>query len=288
MTDDKEDEKDPNCEDERRYCWICFATEEEDQAATWVQPCRCQGTTKWVHQHCLQRWIDEKQRGNTALKVNCRQCSTEYVILFPSFGIFVYMMDLADRLLYKVCPFVAAGVVVGSVYWTAVTYGAVTVMQVLGHKEGLHVMEEADPLFLLVGLPTIPVMLILGKMVRWEDYILRLWRRHFGRIPGLKNLLSSVAMMHSFREYLIYDNPSFSDPVSHTRALCGALILPTVATVLGKVLFSSVQSRLQRALLGGLTFVAIKGGMKIYLKHQQFLRQCQRRVLNFEEHNESL
>ena len=55
---------------------------------------------------------------------------------------------------------------VGSIYWTAVTYGAVTVMQVVGHKEGLDVMERADPLFLLIGLLTIPVMLILGKMIR--------------------------------------------------------------------------------------------------------------------------
>ena len=78
----------------------------------------------------------------------------------------VYVLDLADRLISKACPFAAAGIMVGSIYWTAVTYGAVTVMQVVGHKEGLDVMERADPLFLLIGLLTIPVMLILGKMIR--------------------------------------------------------------------------------------------------------------------------
>ena len=51
-------------------------------------------------------------------------------------------MDVVDRIVYKVCPFVAAGVVVGSIYWTAVTYGAVTIMQVVGAKEGLAVMEQ--------------------------------------------------------------------------------------------------------------------------------------------------
>lgn len=50
--------------------------------------------------------------------------------------------------------------------------------QVVGHKKGLNVMERADPLFLLMGLPTIPVALVLGKMVRWEDYIMRLWHRY--------------------------------------------------------------------------------------------------------------
>ena len=39
-------------------------------------------------------------------------------------------MEKVDRFIYKTCPFVAGGIFIGSVYWTAVTYGAVTVMQV--------------------------------------------------------------------------------------------------------------------------------------------------------------
>lgn len=45
-------------------------------------------------------------------------------------GPVVYVLDLADRLISKAGPFAAAGIMVGSIYWTAVTYGAVTVMQV--------------------------------------------------------------------------------------------------------------------------------------------------------------
>ena len=67
----------------------------------------------------------------------------------------------------------------------------------LGHKEGLNVMEKADPLFLLIGLPTIPLMLILSKMVRWEDYVLRLWRKHSTKIPLLSSLLGQYnAQVH--------------------------------------------------------------------------------------------
>ena len=40
-----------------------------------------------------------------------------------------------------------------------------------------------------------------------------------------------------------------TDPLSATRVLCGALILPTIATIVGKVLFGSVQSNFQRTLL---------------------------------------
>ena len=70
----------------RRSCWVCFATDEDDRSAQWVKPCRCRGTAKWVHQTCLQRWVDEKQKGNSTVKVACPQCNTEYLIFFPKLG----------------------------------------------------------------------------------------------------------------------------------------------------------------------------------------------------------
>lgn len=110
-----------------RYCWVCFATDEDDTMAAWVQPCKCSGTTKWVHQSCLQRWVDEKQKGNAFKRVNCPQCRTEYIIVFPEMGTFVSILEGIDSLIKRLSPFLAAGVIVGSLYWTAVTYGAVTV-----------------------------------------------------------------------------------------------------------------------------------------------------------------
>lgn len=159
--------------DDNRYCWVCFATDEEDELAAWVQPCKCSGTTKWVHQNCLQRWVDEKQKGNSLKRVNCPQCQTEYIIIFPEMGTFVGILEGIDTIIKRLSPFLAAGVIVGSLYWTAVTYGAVTVLQVLGHKNGLEVLERTDPLVLLIGLPAIPAGLILGRMISWEEMLLR-------------------------------------------------------------------------------------------------------------------
>ncbi len=73
-----------------RHCWVCFATEKEDRAAEWVSPCRCKGCTKWIHQSCLQRWLDEKQKGNSGGAVNCPQCGTEYRIVFPKMGEYLH------------------------------------------------------------------------------------------------------------------------------------------------------------------------------------------------------
>lgn len=45
-------------------------------------------------------------------------------------GRLVLFLDCLDNVVYRVCPFIAAGIVLGSIYWTAVSYGAVTVLQV--------------------------------------------------------------------------------------------------------------------------------------------------------------
>lgn len=115
----------------------------------------------------------------------------EYSIFKLIIGSLVVILDTIDAVIFRVCPFIAAGIVVGSIYWTAVTYGAVTVMQVVGHKDGLTMMEQADPLVLLVGLPTIPIMLVLGKMLRWEDQALSFLRRHACKVPILRHFLPS-------------------------------------------------------------------------------------------------
>ncbi|KAF3848471.1 hypothetical protein F7725_014968 [Dissostichus mawsoni] len=128
-------------------------------------------------------------------------------------------------------PFAAVGVVVGSVYWSAVTYGAV-----VGHKKGLHVMERADPLFLLMGLPTIPV-------------------------PA--------------------DGLAAGDHLSVSRTLCGALVFPTIASLVGRLLFRKMPSNLQRTVLGGIAFVLIKGVMKVYFKQQQCTNQASRHILDY-------
>lgn len=70
----------------KRYCWVCFATDEDDVTASWVKPCHCRGTTKWVHQGCIQRWVDEKQKGRAGAHVACPQCNTEYIIVYPNMG----------------------------------------------------------------------------------------------------------------------------------------------------------------------------------------------------------
>ncbi|XP_067619221.1 E3 ubiquitin-protein ligase MARCHF5 [Eurosta solidaginis] len=272
---------------EERSCWICFATDEDNRLAPWVQPCKCRGTTKWVHQSCLYRWVDEKQKGNAMRTVSCQQCQTEYIIVFPHMGKVANLLEAFDNLIKRLSPFLAAGIFVGSLYWTAVTYGAVTFLQIVGHKKGLALMENGDPLILLIGLPAIPVGLVLGRMIRWEDAVIRLIRnrRNVARKLPLMNFIIPYTEEEEEQSIQNPATPTLSDPVSATRIFCGALILPTISTIVGRLLFESIENTLHRTLLGGLTFIAVKGILKIYLKQQQYTRKKKRRIVDYTDEN---
>jgi E3 ubiquitin-protein ligase MARCH5 len=88
-------------------------------------------------------------------------------------GTLATVLEGLDTFVKRVSPFLTAGVIVGSIYWCAVTYGAVTVLQTLGYEEGFTLMEKTEPIVLLIGLPAIPIGLILGRLIRWEDMVLR-------------------------------------------------------------------------------------------------------------------
>lgn len=50
-------------------------------------------------------------------------------------------------------------------------------------------MEQADPIVLLIGLPAIPVALVLSKLIRWEDALLNFMRKNFAKIPIIRSVL---------------------------------------------------------------------------------------------------
>ncbi|KAH8343204.1 hypothetical protein KR059_006333, partial [Drosophila kikkawai] len=274
-----------------RSCWICFATDEDNRLAVWLQPCKCRGTTKWVHQSCLHRWIDEKQNGNHRRVVVCQQCQTEYIIQFPKMNKLATALECIDYAVRRVCPFVTAGVFFGCVYWTALTYGAFTVVQIIGQKRGIELIEDWCP-YVFIILPAIPTGLILSRLIRWENIVLRVMRSKY-------NILRKLPLLHWLGEPEVEtgggdDNTDdlppvqvdpFSDPLNIYRIFCGAMLLPTIATVVGGLLFQRYEDPLQRTLLGGVTYIVVKGLLKIYLRQKLYIRSRRRRILDYTDEN---
>ncbi len=134
-------------------------------------------------------------------------------------------------------------------------------------------LENTDKALLLIGLPSIPLLLCAGKLIGWENMVLRLWRRHYHRIPLLRYLTGSPSEDNiresAERNLLGRDNAiqiqRNNGAVNHIeinvsgtaicRAFCGALLLPTVAKIVGQYFYDSIESDLRKTILVSIQLV---------------------------------
>ncbi|XP_068141433.1 E3 ubiquitin-protein ligase MARCHF5-like [Drosophila tropicalis] len=272
----------------QRSCWICYGSEVENEAANWVNPCKCHGSSKWVHQNCLYRWIDEKQQGNLHHSVECQQCQTTYIIVLPQMSCLAGFLEKCDHLVTCVYPYAFAILLFGSVYWSAVTYGAVTVIQIIGYDEGVELLKESSSISLILVLPVIPFSLLLARLIHWENSVLRFIRSPniWNRCPLLKWMFNSQIIMDENADGFLDVSPGVltaivAEPVYAARFFCGAIFLPSFATIVGKLVFNQVPHPVVQTLLGGATYIVIKGILKIYLLQSQYLCKRGRRILNY-------
>lgn len=73
-------------------------------------------------------------------------------------------------------------------------------------------------------------------------------------------------------------------PISGARILCSALLLPTISAIVGRA-FKSIESNLTKTILGGISFIAVKGTIKIILQHTEFIRKRHKKILDYTESN---
>ena len=64
-----------NLDNDEPECRICFDDVQDDEL---ISPCRCNGTSKWVHRGCLNRWR-EFNRGRDGER-QCMECKEDYIV----------------------------------------------------------------------------------------------------------------------------------------------------------------------------------------------------------------
>ncbi len=140
-----------------RQCWICFVEEEESRivadeacAARWICPCKCDGTAKWVHQHCLLSWIEaqspapaagEATAGRMVTAASCPQCRTPYRIVEP-YLLPRPLLSLIDAiyLLYERYMLYSTVTALGGAAWLVTSSYGLAVIVAVTAPEGLSSM----------------------------------------------------------------------------------------------------------------------------------------------------
>ena len=67
------DEGREEAEEEEKRCRLCYGGEEDSPL---VQPCACNGSMKWIHEHCLEQWRRTSTREDAAYC--CGECRDYY------------------------------------------------------------------------------------------------------------------------------------------------------------------------------------------------------------------
>ncbi|KRY14343.1 E3 ubiquitin-protein ligase MARCH5 [Trichinella patagoniensis] len=243
-------------------CFFCLESKEESKNSNWLNPCLCCGSTKWVHENCLQRWIDVMQMGDSLTPVQCTQCGYQYRLRYPPFPLPMKLLIKVDQAISYVCPVLTGAFVFGSIYWIAVTFGGVTFIQVFGDADAFEILSRLHPALLFVLFPAIPISLMSLQLFHWENSVAAILERLL--LPRQNPPSSSVEVAHSF-----------------TRSICYAVLMPTIASWVGEILLGNViSSSFYRTLAGGLLTMAVKSICEIYFKYQNVSRNRHRQILN--------
>ena len=59
-----------------KQCRICL--DEDENIEDLIVPCQCDGTQKYVHRKCLERWRQENK--DNINYTRCQECLTDYKI----------------------------------------------------------------------------------------------------------------------------------------------------------------------------------------------------------------
>mmetsp|Transcript_265 Transcript_265/g.350 ORF Transcript_265/g.350 Transcript_265/m.350 type:complete len:432 (+) Transcript_265:126-1421(+) len=89
---------------EPRLCRICF----EEEPTNFIAPCRCSGSSAWVHRKCLDLWRQKAM--STDAMTKCNTCQFEYILREQprkSLGCLLSLLDVGGTFLLMVGVFLA-------------------------------------------------------------------------------------------------------------------------------------------------------------------------------------
>ncbi|XP_054269786.1 E3 ubiquitin-protein ligase MARCHF5-like [Macrosteles quadrilineatus] len=255
--------------DEGRLCYICLGEDGEDER--WVSPCKCSGSLKWVHQSCIVLWVREQEATRPFTPAFCSQCRTP-LRLIPQRSLLVSTMDIINKNVYHIYKYYAFWIfgigVLDTVFCTFAVYAQ---SQVYGLDATLNALCASTHFHQSMLSMHFTAMSLVAINLPWEKLLLR-ELQNLGRLPALKWIFPEEIPVR----YRIIKK------VDVLNVVITSTLHPVVARVIGNFIFPFVESNLQRVLLGGLSFLAVKWVLSMYLQHKKELRLKKMRILPYQ------
>lgn len=215
---------------------MCFAVEEDEPGKEWTCPCKCRGATKWVHQDCLQPWIDQKQRGSSSIEVACPQCQHPYHIVYPNSSPLLYLYEYGNRAITFLSPVVLASLTASSLYWVSFTFGVTSASLALGKERSIEFFSKPESSLIVVTLPILPWVILGVKLLRPEVITVRVWYNMvLPTLHMIRKILPMAKPHASSESHVQYKFVPAPVPVAPflTRSIVSTFLLPLYSSAIG-------------------------------------------------------
>jgi len=266
--------------DVNRRCWICYTYEDDEDAPDdeLVNPCGCKGSTKWVHQICINQWIDQVQDGNASKDIQCRYCRTFFAYEFPTPSLFYRSLNCIDACYTAFCNTIIEGRMWSMLVFAAMASGATSIFKQQIKELFSLLKENSSSMVQQLVLGICLQLVVPTSLIMLEQHLSSLEDR-------ISRALSSNDSSTNIRA--IPPGPPPGEPnaegVDGFHQIIAALLFPLVADSVGNVLYSSlISNSFRRYLAGSFTFVICRGILKTVYKRKQLDLQRKRRVKNRE------
>lgn len=306
-----------------KECWVCFVSESEMPDSEWVRPCKCDGSVGYVHQECVKRWVEEKQKSDINMEVECPQCQTKYRFVFPKLPTHVKLLIMANQL----CDSGVTALVISGLFYSA------NLALVFYSRCVLKCMVSPQLDFFTDGecktLSPYREMLIQNISEYWHSQLSKTWtiatvgrvtRFAFGGFSLVSNdrlqTLWSNMLFNPFEyfkdniaawclPYALYsmrkinwDEPilrkldaldsvkSRYEPATTSKSLrrfIGGLVMPFAARLVGNLVFDESTTPGKRFICGAGVYLVVKGGLNVYRKNKVRRFQRARKVKSYTE-----
>ena len=169
----------------------------------------------------------------------------------------LFLLERVDRTVTTVfSPIATSGLGILCLYYVAVSYGFL-VIGVIGGKQSLARLitnTTMNPMLVIIGVPMIPVSLIMLEALDVEEKTLVVWRK------SISPKISKLPMFGSVMEYFwpkphrvpVVSRPSgFVSTIDFiARSITGGLMLPFIGYVIGQVAFKNFKhTNVQKVML---------------------------------------
>lgn len=196
--ENKSDRERSESSSEDYRCWVCLSSPSEDPAKKWIQPCRCSGSSRLVHQECLKKYIETRATRSSPSEsdedVKCPSCLFVYRLEKDAPSVIYILGKPIQQAWAQMIDFMSVSAFMYGAWSCIMGYGLGVLYSVLGETNWVHANRQHTGLGHHES--RVIIFVLMTSLISWrpmEIFNIYLLLFTFSHV-GLEGLVGLVAL----------------------------------------------------------------------------------------------